>query len=174
MKHRDYSPGFTAETRLIEWADARDIPPWNAWPSQNVFQRLRTDRRNAAPGAQGSSFDIIEPDAEGGCSVAVVKDGGVGAMVDRMYEAISKANRVEEMAHALNGMPKYYRALVDATYDRAGARENYPAVERVAEKLGVSRATYYRHKERMLLWLACQLCIPGAPEAAKAASCKAA
>lgn len=161
-----YGPEDVAESRLQDWADELHYPGFSAWPSQNMLERLRTDRRNAAPGVQPGDYEIIDPEEdEGGPSVAVVKDGGVGAMVDRMHKSIKKANDCEEVQRAVERMPDYYQTFLRATYVRYSPREDHVTAEEAAKRLGVAERTYYRDKRRVLLYIACQLCLPGAPEA---------
>lgn len=149
-----------AEDRLERWARNLHYPGFNVWPSENMLQRRRLDRRNVAAGVQRSSMDIID-------GVPCTPDGGVGAMVDRMYMAVTRSRECREVGEWLESVPEFYRELVKTAYIRIGLREDAPTAEQAAKRIGISRASYFRHKRKVLLSLAAYLCL--APEAAAAA-----
>lgn len=149
-----------ASERLEEWAQNLHYPGFSTWPSENLFQRLRTDRRNAAAGAQSSPVDVID-------GVPCRKDGGAAAMVARMAKSIDRSRRVREVAEAMQQLPEEAVVLIVATYVRYSPREDARTAEQASLKIGISRATYFRRKERVLQLVADYLALSaGTPEKA--------
>ena len=131
------------EKRLIEWAKSLHCEPWNYWPSVSVLGRIRDEGAGASQGT------------------AQMSDGGLGDMVDRMACGIEKDRRCAEMREAYNSMPPQLSLIVDST-DRlcASARDVPRSWQAAVEMSGLSPATYFRRKKKLLAWLASFLCMP--------------
>lgn len=141
-----------ADALLSEWASNLHYPGFNVWPSDNVLQKLRRDRRNTASGAQPSKFEVID-------GIPCRPDGGYADMVDRMAAALERANRVRQVSAVVAVMTQDQLVLVKVTYFRYSLREDVLTAEQAAEKIGISRATFFRRREEVLSKVAHELCI---------------
>lgn len=166
---------MNAERRLIEYCQWLQEPGLNCLPaSSGALARLADEGKDSrrhrgdalrrgirgrrGPGSReirsketgGVRMEIVVHDGD---SVACPPDGGMGAMVDRMFYAIQKDNRCKEIAAIVGAMPADHLTIVQCTY--IGHWRDVPRSSRAAAGiLGVSHATYWRRKQRLLDWLA--------------------
>ena len=139
--------GVRAERRLIEYCHWLQEPGINCLPDSGTLGRVREEGPNA------------------GRRTDVQSDGGLGAMVDRMFYAIARDNRCREIAELLHVMPEDHLTTLRCTY--IGHWRDVPRTGKTAAgMMGVSAATYWRRKTKLLEWLANRLDIPQIRKAA--------
>ena len=162
---------MNAERRLIEYCRWLQEPGVNYMPaSSGALARLADEGRDSRRKAlrrgirsrQGPTSREIRSKETGGVrmeivvhdgdSVACPPDGGMGAMVDRMFYAIQQDNRCSEIAAIVSEMPADHLTIVQCTY--IGHWRDVPRTGKAAAgMLGVSVATYWRRKSSLLGWL---------------------
>jgi hypothetical protein len=125
---------MNAERRLVEYCRWLQEPGINCLPGSGTLGRVRDEGPNAARRTDTQS------------------DGGMGAMVDRMFYALQRDNRCKELADLILVMPLEHSATVQCTY--IGHWRDVPRTGKAAAGiLGVSMATYWRRKSSLLNWL---------------------
>ena len=138
---------MNAERRLLEYTRWLQEPAVNYLPDTGTLGRVRTEGPNA------------------GRRTDVQSDGGMGAMVDRMFYALQKENRCRELALVIRAMPEDHLTTLRCTY--IGHWRDVPRTGKTAAgMMGVSIATYWRRKVRLLGWLSERLDIPEIRKAA--------
>lgn len=163
---------MNAEKRLLEYCRWLQEPGVNYMPaSSGALARLADEGRDSRRKAlqrgirsrQGPTSREIRSKETGGVrmeivvqdgdSVACPPDGGMGAMVDRMFYAIQRDSRCKELADLILVMPLEHSATVQCTY--IGHWRDVPRTGKAAAGLlGVSMPTYWKRKARLLAWLA--------------------
>lgn len=129
---------MNAERRLIEYCKWLQEPGICYMPDAGTLGRVRDEGPNAGRRTDTQS------------------DGGMGAMVDRMFFAIQQDNRCREIAAIVGAMPVDHLTIVQCTY--IGHWRDVPRSSRTAASLlGVSPTTYWRRKQKLLDWLAAKL-----------------
>lgn len=132
---------MNAERRLIEYCKWLQEPGICYMPNAGTLGRVRDEGSNAGRRTDTQS------------------DGGMGAMVDRMFYALQMDNRCRELAGIVRDMPLDHYAFVQSTY--IGHWRDVPRTGKTAAGiLGVSMATYWRRKTGLLAWLSEKLDIP--------------
>jgi len=125
---------MNAERRLIEYCRWLQEPGICCLPDTGTLGRVRDEGPNAGRRTDTQS------------------DGGMGAMVDRMFWAIERDNRCKELADLILVMPLEHSTTVQSTY--IGHWRDVPRTGKAAAgMLGVSMATYWRRKSSLLAWL---------------------
>lgn len=138
---------MNAERRLIEYCQWLQEPGVNPLPNTGTLGRVRDEGPNA-----GKRTDVQS-------------DGGMGAMVDRMFFALQRDNRCREIAELLRDIPEDHLTALRCTY--IGHWRDVPRTGKAASgMMGISIATYWRRKGRLLEWFAAQLDIPAFRKAA--------
>lgn len=168
---------MNAEERLLEWAHENFYPGW-AEPSPSGTLAAIAGRRPATRGAMAdyarqralqrqSENPVVCKETRStrmelvtheGDSVLCPPDGGLGAMVDRMAASIDRSRRCREVGELLAMMPRDLWGVVDVTYRSVmNPREIPREAEEAWRMLQISRATYFRRKRAMLVWLGYRL-----------------
>lgn len=148
----------TVVGRLREYARVRHEEQPNVYPSQNTLYRVMQERENAGARGGGIQYDIVqtEDDLEG---TPVPPDGGLGELVDRLGRNISRFARAQEIATAINQMPKQYRHAVAAIY-HVEQRERCRSMADAAGKLGMPKSTFQLLIGAAYGWLEGRLDLP--------------
>lgn len=129
---------MNAERRLIEYCRWLQEPGVNYWPGSGTLGRVRDEGPNAGRRTDTQS------------------DGGMGAMVDRMFYAIEQDNRCREVRDLISRMPEDMLTLVKSTY--IGHWRDVPRTGKTAAAImGVSMPTYWRRKVIVIRWLSAGL-----------------
>ena len=136
-----------ADRRLVEYCQWLQEPGICCLPDSGTLGRVRDEGPNAGRRTDTQS------------------DGGMGAMVDRMFYAIQKDNRCREIADMLHVMPEDHLTTLRCTY--IGHWRDVPRTGKAAAgMMGISTATYWRRKVRLLEWVTEALNIPEVRKAA--------
>ena len=132
---------MNVERRLIEYCQWLQEPGVNPLPGSGTLGRVRDEGPNA-----GKRTDVQS-------------DGGMGAMVDRLFFALARDNRCREIAELLRHMPEDHLTCLRSTY--IGHWRDVPRTGKTAAGImGISTATYWRRKVRLLDWFSAKLDIP--------------
>lgn len=136
----------TPQERIDEWCEWNHEKHYALAPrSQSVMQRMVEERENA--GARGSGFAYTMID-----DTPCRPDGGVGAMIDRMYGSLKWDERCREVQDAYDAMPIAMRAIVQARY--VGHWRDTPRSHRdAADIIGLDHVTFFDQHKAMLKWL---------------------
>lgn len=143
--------------RLREYARVRHEMPVNAF-GNSPFAKIAEMQENAGIRTIGIRYDMIatEEDPE---LTPCPPDGGLGDLAERCDEALTRQVRCQEVATAINQMPKQYRAAIYAVY-HVEQREKARTFEDAAKKLSIPKTTFQLLMGSAYGWLEGRLDLP--------------